>query len=96
MITVLKNRKEYVYGLIEWYLVDVKGQLDDVGKYMYINELWIHPDKRRKTTLKHLIQKLNFDPNSYTAKFVYWRNRKFKRLTPSYPRDRLAKIGEKK
>ena len=96
MISYLKNQSDYIYAYAEWRVVNKDGQIETDGDYIYIVDLWIHPYRSGRKTLKHLIQRIDTHPAGYTAKWVYWKSQKHKdRLTPSYSRKRLRKIGVK-
>ena len=95
MVCTLKDRFDYIYGFIEFQIVDYQGQFKDNGAYIYIQDLWIHPTAQGGSALKKLIKLVNDHPFSKDALFVYWDNLKNnERKTPSYPRKRLAKLGE--
>ena len=93
MIQVLSNRDELIYGYIEYQIVDNEGQFKEGGEYIYVQDLWIHPKARGKA-LKMLIRKVNKDPFTQNCTKVYWNNLKQDRLTRSYNRQRLSKLGE--
>ncbi len=93
MVSVLDNQEGYLTAYIEWYVLNEHGQFQENGEFIYIHDTWIHPNKRRGKALKHLIQKINTHPLSYTGKYVYWNNQKKDKLTKSFPRARLSKIG---
>jgi hypothetical protein len=101
MIQVLENDLGYVYAYIIYQVVDKEGQFKEGGEYLYIQDLWIH-ERHRSTSfnpsieeLKELIGKVDKDPLIKNTKYVYWTNFKHgERLTRSYIRQRLAKLGE--
>jgi len=94
MISFLDNPEGYIYAYIEWYTTDQEGHNQENGEFIYIEEIWIHPDKRKTTALNHLVYKVDKHPFTYKSKWVYWLNQKHnERLTRSFPRERLAKIG---
>ena len=93
MVTTIDNKDGYIAGFCEWYVLNEHGQFQENGDYIYIHEMWVHPDKRKNKALKHLIQKIDKDPLGYKARWVYWHREKYHRLTKPFPRERLAKIG---
>jgi len=93
MVSTLKNLQGYIYGFAEWYVLNDKGHFQEDGDYIYIHEIWIHENKRRSKALKHLIHKIDTHECSHRARHVYWNNEKHDRLTKSFKRERLAKIG---
>ena len=95
MIQTLKNKHGYVYGYIEYTVVDFFGKVTNGGEYGYIRRCWIHEDHRRNQ-LEKLIQKVDNDPEFNNVKWVYWINEKQNdRQTPPYRRERLRKLGAK-
>lgn len=95
MTSYTTNDDGYISGLIEWYVLDYKGQFKNDGECLYINFCWIHPKERRTKILKELIRWIDNNELSKTCKWVYWNRFKYNRVSKLYSRERLAKIGEK-
>jgi len=72
MISVLKNDDGYVTGYIEWEIVNKDGQFENNGKYIYIQNVWIHPQERKTEALRDLAVLINKHPYSQKATHVYW------------------------
>ena len=43
MITTLKNNDEFVIAYCEWRLVGNSGLETPAGKYIWVNDIWVHP-----------------------------------------------------
>ena len=96
MISILKNPEGYVYAYCEWRLVNELGMGVGLKEYMFVKEIWIHEDFRGKETLGKLIYEMDINPIGKRAKWVYWNNLKFNRLTKPLSRARLRKKGVSK
>lgn len=72
MINTIKNDEGYVKGYIEWSVVDKDGKCQRDGKYIYINNLWIHPDHRFSGLTGILSQQIYEHDYSKQAKYIYW------------------------
>lgn len=96
MVTVLKDKKDFICAYIEWHVVDEEGKLDDFGTHIFIYDLWIHPFYRKTRALNYLIHKVDKDPKSYSARWVYWRNNRRNHVTKCFSRKRLGRMGLKK
>ena len=93
MISYLKDDNDKIYAFVEFNVVDLFGQLNDFGDYIWVAELWIHPDYRQNGSLNKLVYLIDSHPQSKNAKWVYWNNGKHDRKTRCFPRERLAKKG---
>ena len=93
MISVLKNSDGYIYSYCEWWIVDETGANSDTGNFLYVKDLWIHPKRRCDGTLKNIIRQIDIEEGGQ-CQFVFWNNLKHNRLTSSYLRARLKKLGE--
>ena len=96
MVNCLYTEDGLVYSYIEWNVVDELGKLKENGEYIYVADLWIHPDIRFRNVINELIPLIDLDPRSHKAHSVYWTNLKHsERKTPTYPKERLLKKGLK-
>jgi len=95
MINTIKNDDGFIAGLIEWSVVDDDGMPMPYGAYVFISDLWIHKSLRGKKVLNKLIHLIDQDKRTQFSKYVYWQNQKHgERLTKSFSRKRLSKMGE--
>lgn len=93
MISYLTNNNGFIYAYISYFAFDSEGRLRRNGEYGYIQDIWIHPDKRRKGVMKDLIAEAKKFFKGTNVKYIYWRNKKHKRVTKSYNIERLQKLG---
>jgi len=86
MIFNLKNEDGYVYAYIEWQVVNEKGLVDDVGKYVHIVNMWVHPDHRNNGCITNFTE-LIFQHNlTRQCEFVYYNRSKYNgRKSPVFP-----------
>ncbi len=45
-----------IYSYCEYNLVNKTGQKDPDGEYIFIDDLWVHPNFRNNGTIKYYIQ----------------------------------------
>ena len=91
MITTLHTNEGYIYAYIVWHIVDDDTRLDDDGKYIYIDDLWIHDNHRGNGVLTEFINNIFYDKRTQQTEFVYWHNNKHKRLSGIVPISRFLK-----
>lgn len=93
MITRLFNDDGYIYAECEWTLTDKNGTIKNEGEYLYVQDLWIHENHRKKGTLAKLIPLID-KAVPYDFKYVFWKNLKHgERQTRTYFRENLLKLG---
>ena len=72
MTSVIKNEAGFVVAYCEWEIVNADGQFENNGKYIYIQNIWIH-DKHRKTSLlRDLAEQIYNHRYTRNSKYVYW------------------------
>ena len=76
MIFDLKTREGYVYAYVVWYVVDEAGDFNKDGFNIFIEEMWIHSNYRRKNVMKDLARMIFFDNQSQKTEFVKYKKRK--------------------
>lgn len=69
-----KKKDDYIYAFCEWNLVNEKGHFDRHGKYVWVNDLYIHPDYRRNGILREFINKIT---EKSGAKYCYFKREKY-------------------
>lgn len=77
MINTLKSPKGFIYAYIEWQILDASGQFKDNGEYIYVQEVWIHPEFRGAKILNQLITMVDEHKFARNASFVYWTRDKY-------------------
>jgi hypothetical protein len=97
MIETLKNSEGYIYAYVSWRVVDEKGHANLFGRYVHVNDIWVHEKYRDLGVMKALIKIIASHKSTKKAEYVYWTNRKNKRQTPLYNKwDILRLTGAKK
>ena len=92
MITEFKTKDGYIYSYCIWTTVNHHGITVNGGKYLYIDEIWVH-DAHRKRGMRELIKELN-RVVPHNVRHVYWIRRKYNlRASRLYSRERLSKLG---
>ncbi len=90
MIIDLKNNEGFIYAYCVYQIVDENGKTKVGGKYVYIEELWIH-ERYRREVLNELIAMIITDPNISNCEDVYWENRKKNYEVKQYKISRFLK-----
>ena len=95
MISVYKDDEGKVIGYLEWRQVGQSGFDKFRGEYLFINEIWIHPDfKNNWAIYRQLMNNALF--KAMDAKWMYFTRKKYSgRVSKLYSRDRLIHILEK-
>ena len=75
MIETIRDDEDKVVAYIEWSLVNNSGRTSKLGKYIFVNELWIHKSLRRGKILRGFIQLIG--TKTPTARYAYWERRKY-------------------
>lgn len=102
MIETIKNQDGYIIAYIEWEVLDDNGQFKNGGKYIYIQNLWVHEKYRYNNYTADLSQKIHDHPFSQKAEFVYWQvtrdvdgNKIIDEETRSHKSHRMSKAFDK-
>ena len=94
MISCLRNDNGFIYAYIEWYILDQFGQFQSMGNFMYINDVWVHPDYRNNKCIERIIPQLHNHNFSSNVRVVYWARDKYNGKISKYLRLKLSKKGE--
>jgi hypothetical protein len=70
MIEILRTEKGEIKAVCEYYLVDGKGNFDNQGEFVWVNECEISPQYRNNGILKYFAKTI-IEKNP-TAKFGYF------------------------
>lgn len=90
MVSVEKNENGYVIGYIEFEVVDSDGQFENNGKYIYVQNIWIHPKQRKGKILRELSRMIYEHPYTRNSTHVYWeiyRDKERKKILESEERE---------
>lgn len=102
MIETIKDNEDKAVAYIEWEVLDAHGQFKNGGEYIYVQNLWIHPNYRYKNLTAELSKKIYDHYYSKKAKYVYWQvtrdidgNKIIDEETRSHKSKRMSKAFEK-
>lgn len=90
MIIDLKNNDGYVYAWCVYQIVDENGKTKNDGKFIYIEDIWIHPEHRNES-LNDLIVRIATDPQIFNCEWFYYEKRKQGFKVKTYRVDRFLK-----
>src|SRR3990167_7928307 len=94
MIFSLKNEQGFIYAYIGWETVDKEGKNKNDSEYLYINDLWIHPQYRKGKIINLFIRLLEKDHRTKNVKYIYLSREKYDgRLSKLLTRNRAVKKG---
>src|SRR3990167_2617490 len=72
----------------------IKGKKKNDSEYLYINDLWIHPQYRKGKIINLFIRLLEKDHRTKNVKYIYWSREKYDgRLSKLLTRNRAVKKG---
>lgn len=74
MIEVKKDKQEKVVSYVVWQLVNEKGHFDKHGKFVWVDDLWIHPDYRNNGIIREFINKIT---EKSGANYCYFKRKKY-------------------
>ena len=72
MIITIKNLDEYVIAYIESNRVNMNGEYDIHGRFIFVEDIWIHSDYRDRKTFLELIELVHQSPFYDRCTKVYW------------------------
>lgn len=74
MLEKILDDNKNLKACLEWYLCNEKGELDDKGRYVWVNDVYINPEYRNNGILKKFVaQVINKCPQ---AQYCYFYRRK--------------------
>ena len=91
MINVLKNEQGLIYAYIEWSVLDESFHYAEDGRYVYIWDLWIHPDFTRLENFRKLIELIADDRRSWASEIVYWKRGKYDERRRVYSKNQFIR-----
>ena len=96
MISVSKDNNEKVISYLEWRQVGQSGFDKFRGEYLWINDLWIHPDyKDHWEVYRQMMSAALF--KGIDAKWIYFKREKYAgRISKLYTRERIMKLIDRK
>ena len=94
MVSVIHNENDYVIAWCEWRQVGPSGYDVQYGHYIWINELWVHPQHRNQHMISLITEKILF--LAPQAKYCYFKREKYGgRMSKVYPRELFEKLASK-
>lgn len=75
MVDTLKDKSGRVVAYIEWSLRNKFGLEERDGKYVYVHNIWVHDDYRKKNLIRRFINIL--EPKVPSFRLVYWKRSKY-------------------
>lgn len=92
MISTVKDDNDRVVAYLEWRQVGQSGIDKFRGEYLWINDLWIHPDyNSRWDVYRDLMNQTLF--KAMDTKWMYFRRQKYGgRVSRLYSRERLMEL----
>ena len=85
MMTTLKNDEGYIISYIEWRQVGQSGFDKLYGEYIFVNDLWVHPEYRHHHMIEEMISRILM--NAPEAQYCYFIRRKYN--------DRMSKLWKR-
>ncbi len=76
MIIYHKNLDGYIKAYFEWDVVNEKGKQDYQGEYMYVRDIWVHPEVDGEVAIAKFIGELEHHKKNVTVKHIYWKRHK--------------------
>ena len=101
MVITKKDEDGRIIAYAEYRMVDAQGKDDTRGEYIWINDVWVHKDYRRRNVFNEILQGfIAKQAISYPwAKYIYWKREKHNERMSLYNRTtilRRAKNGEER
>ena len=93
MLEYTIDKEGNLQSVIDFWVVDKSGKLDDKGEYVFVNEWYISPKYRGNGTIaefaKRIIKRVPW------AKYAYFERRKYNNRISIYPKRKWLKIIQK-
>ena len=74
-----------------WRIVNADGRMDDLGKFVFVDELWIHKSVFKKSYIRDFIKTIS--EKAPTAMYGYWVRPKYGNRSKIFSREQLNKEG---
>lgn len=94
MLTYLKDRDGKIEAFCEWKLVGQSGYEMENGKYLWVNDLWIHESVRNEGRLGMLIEEI-FAVVPDETQICYFKRSRHSPAIHTYTREQMARMCEK-
>jgi len=72
MLITRKNEQGFIYAYFEWSIVDHKGTPSDLGNFMYVKDIWVHPNYNGHSVIDDFIKELDEDKRNKNILWIYW------------------------
>lgn len=90
MITKVPDEHGRIIAYIEWRQVAKSGFDKFGGEYIWVNDLWVHPDYRYKGLIKQMLDKILF--KAPDAQFGYFTRSKYNKRMRVWKRANVERI----
>ncbi len=72
MLLYHTNKEGYIQAYFEWDVVNENGLADNLGQYMHVRHIWVHPDHNGREEIKKFILELDKHRTNLFVKWIYW------------------------
>lgn len=92
MITTVPDSQGRVIAWIEWRQVAQSGFDKIRGEYVWVNDLWVHPDHRHSGIISQIIDTILW--KAPHAKFGYFKRKKYNDRIRIWTRENFMKLAK--
>lgn len=93
MVEYDTNDRGNLTGLIEYFVVDNQGNIDDMGDHIFVKEFYVNPELRGNGSIAKFAHRLI--SKVPLARYCYFERRKYDNRIRIYPKDKWLKIISK-
>lgn len=90
MITTVPDSQGRVIAWIEWRQVAQSGFDKIRGEYVWVNDLWVHPDHRNQGLISQMIDKILY--KAPDAQYGYFTRKKYGNRMRIWKREQFMKL----
>lgn len=90
MITKIQDEQGKIVGYCEWRQVAKSGIDKFQGEYIWINDLWVHPDYRNKGLINQMIDTILY--KAPDALFCYFKRTKYNKRMRLWKRENFERL----
>jgi hypothetical protein len=94
MITTIKDEDRKVICFCEWRLVGQSGFEMENGKYVWVNDLWIHESVRGQSKLYDIIEDI-FAIVPETTEYCYFQRKEHNNRVRIFTRSQMERMRDK-
>ena len=93
MLEYLTDEKGNLKAVVDFWIVDKDGKLNDKGIYIWVNDFYVSPDCRRNGVINHFVQRII--QRVPWAKWGYFARAKYNDRLRIYSKRRWLKLIKK-